>query len=346
MLVLGFSGGLGRLPPGAVVRVPLDGLLQALLEVRVNRLPAELGLQLRAVDRVAAVVTGTVPDPVEVIRVPAHHGQDVTQHGDVVSFAVRADQVGLAQASLGQDGPHAGGVVVRVDPVAHVLPVAVQFRLQPIEDIRDLARDELLHMLVRAIIVAAVADRGADAERAVPGAHQQVGARLGGAVRAGRMVRGLLRELRRIIQGQIAVHLVRAHVMVAHIVLAGRLQQAERALHVRPQKRLRVRDRVVVVGFRRVVHNRVMARHDFVEQLGVADVAVHELHAVAQDALDVLKVARIRQRVQHRDMHIRMMVIHVMHEIRTDKTTTTGHNNILRSENLFCHDSQHTAVYP
>ena len=89
-----------------------------------------------------------------------------------------------------------------------------------------------------------------------------------------------------------------------------------------------------------------MARHDFVEQLGVADVAVHELHAVAQDALDVLKVARIRQRVQHRDMHIRMMVIHVMHEIRTDKTTTTGHNNILRSENLFCHDSQHTAVYP
>ncbi len=56
------------------------------------------------------------------------------------------------------------------------------------------------------------------------------------------MVRGLLRELRRIVQGQIAVHLVGAHVMVAHIVLAGRLQQAERALHVRLQKRLRVRD--------------------------------------------------------------------------------------------------------
>ena len=151
------------------------------------------------------------------------------------------------------------------------------------------------------------------------------------------MVRGLLRELVRIIQGQIAVHLVRAHVMVAHIVLAGRLQQAERALHVGLQERLRVRDRVVVVGFRRVVHDRVMARHDFVEQLGVADVAVHELHAVAQDAPDVLQVARIRQRIQDRHMHIRMMVIHVMHEIRTDKTTTTGHNNVLRRENFISH---------
>ena len=146
------------------------------------------------------------------------------------------------------------------------------------------------------------------------------------------MVRGLLRELGRIIQGQVAVHLVRAHVVVAHVVLAGRLQQAERALHVGLQKRLRVRDRVVVVGFRRVVHDRVMPRNDFVEQLSVADVAVHELHAVAQDRTDVLQIARIRQRIQHRHMHVRMVVVHVMHEIRTDETTATGHNDVMRRE--------------
>ena len=192
-------------------------------------------------------------------------------------------------------------------------------------------------MLEGAVVVRAVGDGGADAERAVPGAHQQVGARLGGAVRAGRMVRGPLRELGRIVQGQVAVHLVRAHVMVAHIVLAGRLQQAERALHVRLQKRLRVRDAVVVVGLRRVMHDRVMPRNDPVEQFRVADVAVHELHAVAQDALDVLQVARIRQRIQHRHMHVRMMVVHVMHEIRTDETTATGHNNVLRRENFISH---------
>ena len=302
-----------------------------------RRLPAELGPQLGGVDRVAAVVAGTVLDPVECVRILAHHGQDVAQHRDVVALPVRADQIRLTQASLGQDGPHAGGVVVRVDPVAHVLPVAVQLRAQSLEDVRDLAGDELLHMLVWAVVVAAVADRGADAERAVPGAHQQVRARLRRRIRARGMVRGLLRELVRIIQGQVAVHLVRAHVVVAHIVLAGRLQQAERALHIRLQERLRVRDRVVVVGFRRVVHDRVMTRHDLVEQLGVADVPMHELHAVTQDALDVLQVARIRQRVQHRDMHVRMVVVHVMNEIRPDEPTATGHNDVMRSKHFISH---------
>ena len=74
--------------------------------------------------------------------------------------------------------------------------------------------------------------------------------------------------------------------------------------HVGLQERLRVRDRVVVVGFRGVVHDGVMARNDLVEQLGVADVAVHELHTIAQDRTDVLQVARIRQRIQHRHMNI------------------------------------------
>ena len=163
-------------------------------------------------------------------------------------------------------------------------------------------------------------------------------------VRAGRMVRGLFRELRRIVQREIAVHLVGGDVMVAHIILAGRLQQAERALHVGLQERLRVRDRVVVVGFRRVVHDRVMPRNDFVEQLGVADVAVHELHAVAQNAPDVLQVARIRQRIQHRHMNVGMIVVHVMHEIRPDETTATGHNDVTRSKHFISHTGNHSVA--
>ena len=130
--------------------------------------------------------------------------------------------------------------------------------------------------------------------------------------------------------------------MVAHVVLAGRLQQAERALHVRLQERLRVRDAVVIVRLRRVMHDRIMTRHDFVEQLRIADVPVHELHTVAQNGLDVLQVACIRQRIQHRDMHVRMVVVHVMNEIRTDKTTTTGHNDIMGSKQFFSHNLQHT----
>src|SRR5437588_12576574 len=46
---------LERLPPGAVVRVPADGLLEAAVEVD-RRAPAELALDLRGVEEVAPVV--------------------------------------------------------------------------------------------------------------------------------------------------------------------------------------------------------------------------------------------------------------------------------------------------
>ena len=278
-----------------------------------------------------------VLDPVERVLVLAHHLQDHAQHGDVVLLTVRADQVGFADPALGQDGPHAAGVVLGVDPVAHVLALAVQLRADALEDVGDLARDELLHVLVRAVVVGAVGDRGPQTVGAGPRAHQHVGRGLRARVRAGRMVRGGLRELGRIVQGEVAVHLVRAHVVVADAVLAHRLQQTERALHVRPQERLRIRDGIVVVRLGRVMHDRVMPRHDFVKQVSVADVAVHELDTVLGKARDVLDVARVGQGVQHGHMHIRVMVDHVMHEIRSDEATATGHDDVLRSKKFFSH---------
>lgn len=337
LLVPGFGGGLGRLPPGAVVRVPVDGLFQAGLEVRVRGRPTQLGPQFRGIDRVSTVVARTVLHPVERVLALSHHLQNHAKHGDVVPLAVRADQVGLADPSLGQDRPHAAGMVLGVDPVAYVLALAVQLRPLALEDVRDLAGNELLHMLVRTVIVAAVGNRGPQAVRAGPRAHQHVGRGLRTRVWAGRMVRGGLRELGRIIQSEVAIHLVRAHVVVADAVLAHGLEQAERAFHVRLQERFRIRDRIVVMGLGRVVHDRVVARHDPVEQLGVADVAVHELDTILRQARDILDVARIGQGIQHGHMHVRMVVDHVMHEIRTDETTATGHNDVLRSKRLFNH---------
>ena len=337
LLVPGFGGGLGGLPPLAVVRVPVDGGLQTGLEIRVRGRPTQFGPELRGIDRVSTVVARTVLHPVERVLALSHHLQNHAKHGDVVPLAVRADQVGLADPSLGQDRPHAAGMVLGVDPVAYVLALAVQLRPLALEDVRDLAGDELLHMLVRAVVVRAVGNSGPQAVRAGPRAHQHVGRGLRARVRAGRMVRGGLRELGRIIQSEVAIHLVRAHVVVADPILPDRLEQTERAFHVRPQERFRVRDRIVVMGLGRVVHDRVVARHDPVEQLGVADVAVHELDTILRQARDILDVARIGQGIQHGHMHVRMVVDHVMHEIRTDETTATGHNDVLRSKRLFSH---------
>ena len=183
------------------------------------RRPAQFGAQPGRVDRVAAVVARTVPDPVERVFRLSHHLQDHAQYGDVIPLAVRADQVRLADTTLRENRPHARAVVLGVDPVAHVLALAVQLRTLPVQDVRDLARDELLHMLVRAVVIRAVRDRRPDPVRARPRAHQHVRRRLRRRIRAGRMVRGMLRELRRIVQGEVAVHLVRAHVVVADAVL-------------------------------------------------------------------------------------------------------------------------------
>ena len=339
LLVAFLGGGLGGLPPRAVLRVPFDRLLQTGLEVGVLRCPTQFGAQLGRIDRVTAIMARTVLDPVERVLVLSHHLENHAQNGDVVLFTVGADQVRIADAALRQDRPHARAVVLGMNPVAHVLALAVQLRTLPVQDVRDLARDELLHMLVRTVVIRAVRDRRPDAVRASPRAHQHVGRGLRARVRAGRMVRGMLREPGRIVQGEVAVHLVRAHVVVADPVLPDRLQKAERALDVRFQERLRVRDRIVVMGLGRVVHDCVVARHDPVEQLGVADVAVHELDTILRQTRDILDVARIGQGIQHGHMHVRMVVDHVMHEIRPDETTATGHNDVLGSKRLFNHIS-------
>ena len=70
-----------------------------------GRPPAELALELRAVDGVAAVVAGTVGDPVEVLGVAAHGLQDHAQDRDVVLLPIGSDEVGLPRAALGEDVP-------------------------------------------------------------------------------------------------------------------------------------------------------------------------------------------------------------------------------------------------
>ena len=332
--VPGLGGLLGRAPPGLVGHVPVDGGPEALGEVGVRRPPAQLALELGAVDGVAAVVAGAVGDPVEVLGVAPHRLQDHAQHGDVVLLAVGADEVGLPRAALGEDVPDGRGVVLGVDPVADVLAAAVELGADAVDDVGDLPGDELLHVLVGAVVVGAVGDRGAQAVGAGPGAHEHVGARLGARVRAARVVRRLLGELRRVVERQVAVDLVGGDMVVADAVLADGLQQAEGALDVGAQERLRVRDGVVVVALGGVVHDGVVARDDPVQQLRVADVAHDELHAVRRQPRDVLGVAGVGQLVQDGDVHPGVVVHDVVHEVAADEAAAARDDDVLRFKDL------------
>ena len=294
-----------------------------------RRPPAQLAPELRAVDGVAAVVSGAVCDPVEVLGVAPHGLEDHAQHGDVVPLPVGSDEVGLPHAALGEDVPDGAGVVLGVDPVADVLAAAVELGAHAVDDVGDLPGDELLHVLVGAVVVGAVGDRGAEAVGAGPGAHEHVGAGLGRAVRGARLIGRLLGELGGVVERQVAVDLVGGDVVVADAVLADGLQQAESALHVGAQERLGVGDGVVVVALCGVVHDGVVARDDAVQQPGVADVAHDELHAVRGQPGDVLGVAGVGQLVQDGHVHVGMVVDHVVHEVAADEAAAARDDDVL-----------------
>ena len=83
-----------------------------------------------------------------------------------------------------------------------------------------------------------------------------------------------------------------------------------------------------------VVHDRVVARDDAIQQPGVADVADDELHAVRRQPGDVLGVAGVGQLVQDGDVHLGVVVDHVVHEVAADEAAAASDDDILGFENL------------
>ena len=329
---------LGRAPPGLVVAVPGDGLGQARGEVGAGGLPAELAAELGRVDGVAAVVAGAVAHPVEVVLGAAEGLQDLAQDGQVVALAVGTDEVGLADAAAGEDAPHGGAVVLGVDPVADVAAVAVELGPHAVDEVGDLARDELLHVLVGAVVVGAVGDGGLQPEGAGPGAHEHVRGRLGGAVGRARAVRGLLGEAGGVVERQVAVDLVGGDVVVAHAVLAAGLDQRVGAADVGLQERRRVGDGVVVVGLGGVVDHGVGLANQPIHKRSITDVANHQLNTVGRQVGNVPRIARVGELVQHDHMHARVLAHDMAHIIRTDETASTGDEDATRPETRSFHE--------
>ena len=329
---LGLSDLLGWESPGLIFAAPGYGLREIRDEIGARGLPVELGPKLNRADRVAAVVAGAVAHPVEVVLVPAEGLQDLAEHGDVVQLAVGADQVGLPYPAAGEDGPHGAGVVLGVDPVAHVAPVAVVPGAHPVDEVGDLPGDELPHVLVGSVVVGAVGDGGRESEGAGPGAHQQVGGRLGGAVRGARAVGGLLGEAGRVVERQVAVDLVGGDVVVAHAVFAAGLDEGVGAAHVGLEERGRVGDGVVVVGLGGVVDHGVRLGYEAVDERGVADVAHDELDAAGGQPRDVLRVAGVGQLVEHGHVDARVLAHDVVDEVGADEAAAAGDDDALGLE--------------
>ena len=273
-------------------------------------------------------MAGTIAHPVEVVGIAPHALKDAAQHFQVVALAVGPDKVGLPRYALGENGPHGRRVILGVNPVAHVQTVAVQLRPRAREDVGDLPRNELFYVLARPVVVRAVGNGGVHPVGAVPRAHEHVRRSLGGAVGARRPVWRLLGEARRVVQGQVPVHLVGGDVVeqfalpLAVPVFPCRLEQRERAQDVRTREGERIPDRAVDMAFGREVDDPVdvILTEQRPQHIQVADVPL--LEYVVRGILDVPQVGKIPgigQLVEVDDPVIGVFVHEKADYVRADK---------------------------
>jgi hypothetical protein len=114
--------------------------------------------------------------------------------------------------------------------------------------------------------------------------------------------------------------------------LADRVEQDLRALDVRRHELGGAfLDRLLDVRLGRRVNDHVHLGDERADQVGVADVPVHEREAlVAHHVGEVLEVPRVGQRVDRHDL-VRRVRQQVADEVRRDEPGTAGDQHALRS---------------
>src|SRR5581483_4846796 len=134
-----------RLPPGAIVEIPLHRLAQSGGE-GLLWLPAKLRANTRGIDGVTQVVPGTVGDEGDERFTAADRaaGRKVVEQCtdclhdiEVAALAPAANAIGFAGATAVDDGEQSAGMVFDVKPVAHVAAVAVDRQLLALDTVDD-----------------------------------------------------------------------------------------------------------------------------------------------------------------------------------------------------------------
>lgn len=119
--------------------------------------------------------------------------------------------------------------------------------------------------------------------------------------------------------------------METHAELAHRFKQGKSAHNVRAHEHGRVAQRSIVVGLGSKVHNRIRFRIEAFDKrtsgFTISDIANNETHAILGKTLEVCLIPRVRQSIKncHRIIGVRDDIVH---EIRTDESRATGHDQV------------------
>ncbi len=333
--------------PLRVVQVPLHRLANAGFE-GFGRTPAQIAFNLARVNGVTPVVAGAVLHESDLRFIAAAVGlgaQLVEQRADGVHdlevglFVPAADVVGFTQAAGFEHAADGAAVVFHVQPVAHLLAVAIHRQGLAGQGVDDHERDELFGEVVGPVVVAAVGGEHRQAIGVVPGTHQVVAGGLAGAVRAVGFV-GIRFGKGGVAGAERAVHLVGADVQKTKGSFLGygqgtpvgphRFEQAEGAQDVGLDEVLGAVDGSVHVALGREVDHgpRTVLGQQTVDQVTVTQVALHEdVPRITLETGKVLEVARIGELVEV-DYGLVVGGEPVEYEVAADETGAAGDENI------------------
>ena len=272
---------------------------------------------------------------------------------DILPLVEAAYIVRIGHTSLMEYEVDGTCVILHIEPVAHILTLAVDRQRTAVTDVVYEERDQLLGELVGTVVVRAVGHDRRHTVRIMERPHEVI--RRGLRCRIGRMGiifgilveevaavgkvmlarRGRCRERRLdtfgIRQLQSSVDFVRRDVVEELAVprpvpiLACRLQQRQRTQHVRARKGEGILDRVVDMALRRKMYNTVdlIFAHDLAHAVEIAYVGT--LEYIVRTVLNVLqvgKIAGVGQFVEVDDTVIGILVYEEAHDMAPDKART------------------------
>ena len=204
--------------PVLMLKIPLDGLADAVLKHRL-RLPANLRLDLVRRDGVASVMSLSVLhigdqilrdellSRVIISELLLKGLKDDMDDLDILFLIVSAYIIRLKQPALLLYHVDRLGVVLDIEPVAHVLAIPIYRKLLAVKRIVDNQRNQLLRELVRPVIVGTVCDICRKMIGIHIGFHQHVRGCLARRIRAVRRIGRRLIEISAVLLKR-TIHLI------------------------------------------------------------------------------------------------------------------------------------------
>ena len=226
-----------------------------------------------------------------------------------------------------------GVVIINVNPVANLLAGAIEFRLDVAQNVGDLAWDEFLDVLIRAVIVGAVRNRRLDAKTADPGAHQHVAGSFGAGVRTRWIIRRGFSEAVRVVQFQITKYFIGRDMVQALAVLSHRLENGVSADDIGLDKRPRVTQGIIIVTFGGKMHHDVGLGDQAIHQRRVANITFHKRDLI-RHRLQISLVTGVGQIVNHRYVIFGLILDGIMHKVRANEPCTSRNEHLCHSPSI------------